>query len=128
MGCPETVDVRRLKRRFSSQSLRKSIKGRHVSEAPSFVSSLAGIVDEDNLGEDNKVFDDDKDDKDDDSDDGFGSVTEKLEVQSKKSFRISYSLVVWFVFLLVTVLCIVDRFTGTGDVVLKRSGTLCLYI
>ena len=49
-------------------------------------------------------------------------ISPLLELQEKRSFRLPYHLFLWLAFLLVTVLCVIDRFVGTGDVVLRRPG------
>ncbi|XP_057311384.1 uncharacterized protein LOC130649170 [Hydractinia symbiolongicarpus] len=46
----------------------------------------------------------------------------KIEIQRRKQLTISYEVLMWFVFTVVTILCIVDRFVYTGDCVLKRKG------
>ena len=58
-------------------------------------------------------------------DDGIGKSStsnKKLLVQARKKFKISYESLLWYSFVFVTVLCTVDRFVGTGDATLKRSG------
>ena len=45
-------------------------------------------------------------------------------VQKPKRFQISYESMVWFVFIVITILCLVDRFVMKGDTVLKRKGRL----
>ena len=138
MGCETAVDVRRLKRRYSATSQKRSSMKKSIRSQVALENQFENITGRkpsalDTIGEkqaiDNEVFDMDvikstcqvcgSEDEED-----FGSVSIKLEVQAKKSFRVSYNNSVWFIFLLVTVLCIVDRFTGTGDVVLNRSGKL----
>ena len=53
--------------------------------------------------------------------------SQKLRTSSdlkRRPFTISYEALVWFVFLVVTTLCIIDHFVLKGDVVLGRSGKL----
>ena len=45
-----------------------------------------------------------------------------FQIQTKKKVEISYERLVWFVFILLTLLCIADRFVGSGDALLNRSG------
>ena len=44
--------------------------------------------------------------------------------QSRRRSTISYESLVWIVFLVVTILCVVDRFVLKGDVILRRTGKL----
>ena len=44
--------------------------------------------------------------------------------QSRRRFTISYEWLVWIVFLVVTILCVVDRFVLKGDMILRRTGKL----
>ena len=46
----------------------------------------------------------------------------QIQVQARKTFRISYEYLLWCIFIILTLLCVVDRFVGTGDIVLNRSG------
>lgn len=43
-------------------------------------------------------------------------------VKESRSFQLSYEFVIWFIFSIVTTLCIVDRFVNQGDAVLGRKG------
>lgn len=46
----------------------------------------------------------------------------KFEIRKRKQLTISYEVLLWFVFTVVTILSIVDRFLYTGDCVLNRKG------
>ena len=45
-------------------------------------------------------------------------------IRRRRRFSISYEALVWIVFLVVTILCVVDHFVLKGDIVLKRGGKL----
>ncbi|XP_066910553.1 uncharacterized protein [Clytia hemisphaerica] len=49
-------------------------------------------------------------------------MTDHFVVRKSKPFEISYEYLVWGLFTLITILCIVDRFVMKGDVVLERKG------
>ena len=53
---------------------------------------------------------------------GADVTADDFVVRKSKQFEVSYEYLVWGIFTLVTILCIVDRFVMKGDVVLERKG------
>lgn len=53
------------------------------------------------------------------------SFKELFQVKEKRKIVLQYEYIIWAVFLLATVFCIVDRFVMKGDVVLGRNGMYC---
>lgn len=48
---------------------------------------------------------------------------ELVEMKERRT-SISYEVVFWIVFIISIILCVLDRFLGTGDITLRRSSKL----
>ena len=123
LTCNTQVDVRRLVRRYSVRDIESTQqKAFEKAQSQSYGSTEKRFVNDgfETEVKDEEVMENLKPRVN--STKTAGKVfANKLEVQAKKSFRICYERMIWFLFLLSTALLIIDRFTGSGDNILNRK-------